>query len=103
MKGVQQGYELPAEAEDDVWSLNDRERKSLGIDPLPKTLYEAIGVMENSEMLAETVSSPPTNTLKTKPTISSSVSSRPWNVDRRMWLVMSSTGLRRRSGRKEAA
>jgi glutamine synthetase len=55
MKGIEEGYELPPGAEDDVWSLNDRERKSLGIDPLPKTLYEAINVMENSEMLAETL------------------------------------------------
>jgi glutamine synthetase len=55
MKGIEEGYDLPAEAEDDVWSLNDRERKSLGIEPLPKTLYEAINVMENSELLAETL------------------------------------------------
>jgi glutamine synthetase len=55
LKGIEEGYELPPGAEDDVWSLNDRERKALGIDPLPKTLYEAIGVMENSELLAETL------------------------------------------------
>ncbi len=55
MKGIEEGYEMPPEAEDDVWSLNDRERKSLGIEPLPKTLYEAISVMENSEFLAETL------------------------------------------------
>jgi glutamine synthetase len=55
MKGIEEGYELPPGAEDDVWSLNDRERKSLGIEPLPKTLYEAIHVMESSELLAETL------------------------------------------------
>ncbi|HEX4978257.1 MAG TPA: glutamine synthetase, partial [Nocardioides sp.] len=55
LKGVEEGYELPREAEDDVWSLNERERKSLGIDPLPKTLYEAIHVAESSELLAETL------------------------------------------------
>ena len=38
LKGIEEGYELPREAEDDVWSLNERERKSLGIDPLPKSL-----------------------------------------------------------------
>jgi len=53
MKGIEEGYELPREAEDDVWSLNERERKSLGIEPLPKTLYEAIHIAENSELLAE--------------------------------------------------
>ncbi|MFL6065088.1 MAG: glutamine synthetase family protein, partial [Friedmanniella sp.] len=55
MKGIEEGYDLPREAEDDVWSLNDRERKSLGIDPLPHNLSEAIAVAERSELLAETL------------------------------------------------
>ncbi len=55
MKGVDEGYELPPEAEDDVWSLNERERKALGIEPLPKSLYDAINIAENSELLAETL------------------------------------------------
>jgi glutamine synthetase len=55
MKGIEEGYDLPREAEDDVWGLNERERKSLGIDPLPKSLSEAIAVAENSELLAETL------------------------------------------------
>ena len=36
-----------------MWSLTERERKSLGIEPLPKSLYDAIGIAENSELLAE--------------------------------------------------
>ncbi len=55
LKGIEEGYDLPREAEDDVWSLNERERKSLGIDPLPRSLYEAIEVAESSELLAETL------------------------------------------------
>src|SRR3546814_16427229 len=55
MKGIEEEYELPREAEDDVWSLTERERKMLGIQPLPKTLYESIQVAENSELLAETL------------------------------------------------
>lgn len=55
MKGIEEGYDLPREAEDDVWSLSERERKSLGIDPLPKSLYDAIGIAESSELLAETL------------------------------------------------
>ena len=31
MKGIEEGYDLPREAEDDVWSLTERERKALGI------------------------------------------------------------------------
>lgn len=55
MKGIEEGYELPREAEDDVWSLTERERKALGIQPLPKSLYDAIGIAEDSELLAETL------------------------------------------------
>ena len=31
MKGLEEEYELPREAEDDVWSLTDSERKALGL------------------------------------------------------------------------
>ncbi|MGA8211217.1 MAG: glutamine synthetase family protein [Nocardioidaceae bacterium] len=55
MKGIEEDYELPREAEDDVWSLNNRERQSLGIDPLPSSLATAIEVAEGSELLAETL------------------------------------------------
>ena len=55
MKGIEEGYDLPREAEDDVWALTERERKSLGIDPLPENLDEAIGMAEDSELLAETL------------------------------------------------
>ena len=55
MKGIDEGYELPREAEDDVWNLTERERKSLGIAPLPKNLNEAIEVAESSELLADTL------------------------------------------------
>ncbi|MFI5623264.1 type I glutamate--ammonia ligase [Nocardioides sp. NPDC051685] len=55
MKGIEEGYELPREAEDDVWALTERERKSLGIEPLPENLDEAIGMAEDSELLAETL------------------------------------------------
>ena len=55
MKGIKEDYELPREAEDDVWTLTERERKSLGIAPLPSSLSEAISVAEDSELLAETL------------------------------------------------
>ncbi|MDX6235790.1 MAG: glutamine synthetase, partial [Kribbellaceae bacterium] len=53
LKGIEEGYELPREAEDDVWSLTDRERRALGIKPLPSSLAEAIHAMEDSELVAE--------------------------------------------------
>ncbi len=55
LKGVQEGYELPPGAEDDVWSLTESERRALGIDPLPQNLHEAILAMERSELVAETL------------------------------------------------
>lgn len=55
LKGIENDYELPPEAEDDVWALTERERKSLGIEPLPRSLHDAIAVAEGSELLAETL------------------------------------------------
>ncbi|MFT4189511.1 MAG: type I glutamate--ammonia ligase [Aeromicrobium sp.] len=55
LKGVEEGYELPPETEDDVWSLSERERKALGIPSLPRNLDEAIRTMENSDLAAETL------------------------------------------------
>ncbi len=53
LKGVEEGYELPPGADDDVWALTDAERRALGIDPLPQSLTEAIRLMERSELVAE--------------------------------------------------
>ena len=46
LKGIEEGYELPPGAEDDVWSLSDAERKAMGYETLPGNLSEAIDVME---------------------------------------------------------
>ena len=55
MKGIEEGYELPPEAEDDVWALTDSERRALGFSPLPASLDHAIEYMESSELVAETL------------------------------------------------
>ena len=55
MKGIEEGYELPPEAEDDVWALTDSERRALGYHPLPASLDHAIEYMEESELVAETL------------------------------------------------
>ena len=55
LKGIEEGYQLPEETEDNVWTLTDGERRALGIDPLPASLADAIGVMERSELVAETL------------------------------------------------
>jgi len=55
LKGIEEGYDLPEGAEDNVWTLTDGERRALGIDPLPASLADAIAVMERSELIAETL------------------------------------------------
>jgi len=55
LKGIEEGYELPEGAEDDVWSLTAGERHAMGLDPLPASLSEAIRAMETSELVAETL------------------------------------------------
>ncbi len=53
LKGIEEGYELSPETEDDVWSLSDMERRAMGIEPLPQSLDHAIRKLESSELAAE--------------------------------------------------
>jgi len=55
LKGIEEGYELPRGAEDDVWALTEPERRALGMNPLPSSLNQAILVMKRSELVAETL------------------------------------------------
>ncbi|RKE09866.1 type I glutamate--ammonia ligase [Catellatospora citrea] len=53
MKGIEEGYELPPGAEDDVWALSSAERRAMGYSALPENLSEAIDVMAGSELVAD--------------------------------------------------
>ncbi|GAA2370241.1 type I glutamate--ammonia ligase [Catellatospora methionotrophica] len=53
MKGIEEGYELPPGAEDDVWALSSSERRAMGYSALPENLSEAIDVMAGSELVAD--------------------------------------------------
>jgi glutamine synthetase len=55
LKGIEEGYELPAEAEGDIASLTAVERRALGYRPLPENLHRALHYMEESELVAETL------------------------------------------------
>ncbi len=55
LAGIENEYELPEPAEDDVWALTDRQRQAMGIKPLPKNLDSAVRAMESSELVAETL------------------------------------------------
>jgi glutamine synthetase len=53
LRGIENDYELPPGAEDDVWALTPAERRALGIGPLPQSLSDACNVMQGSELVAE--------------------------------------------------
>ncbi|MEY4312511.1 MAG: hypothetical protein RLZZ319_20 [Actinomycetota bacterium] len=55
LKGIEEGYELPPEAEGDIASLTSMERRALGYRPLPESLHRALHAMEESELVAETL------------------------------------------------
>jgi glutamine synthetase len=55
LKGIENQYELPPEAENNVWALSDAERRALGYNQLPASLDHAIQLMEESELVAETL------------------------------------------------
>ncbi len=55
LRGIAEEYDLIEATEDDVWELTDAERRALGIEPLPQSLDAAIGLMEKSELVAETL------------------------------------------------
>jgi len=55
LKGIEEGYELPDEAEENPWELTDAERRALGYQQLPSSLESAVSLMEDSELVAETL------------------------------------------------
>jgi glutamine synthetase len=55
LKGIEDGYDLPPEAEANLFELTDEELAKLGIDQLPQSLSDALKVMEHSELVADTL------------------------------------------------
>jgi len=55
LKGIDEGYELPPEATDDVYDLTESERRARGIVQLPGDLSDALSEMEASDLVAETL------------------------------------------------
>jgi glutamine synthetase len=53
LKGVDDGYQLPPEATNNIFEMTPEERAAEGIASLPQSLGEAIDVMEGSELVAE--------------------------------------------------
>jgi glutamine synthetase len=55
LRGIEKGYELPPEAEDNIYEMTEAERHAAGITSLPRNLDEALHAMEESELVAETL------------------------------------------------
>ena len=55
LEGIDQGYELPPEATDNIYEMTHQERRARGIDQLPGDLSEALAEMERSELVARTL------------------------------------------------
>jgi glutamine synthetase len=53
LKGVEEGYDLPPEATNNIYEMTPEERAADGIGSLPQSLAEAVRVMEGSELVAE--------------------------------------------------
>jgi glutamine synthetase len=53
LKGVEEGYDLPPEATNNIYELTAEERAAEGIVSLPQNLADALSVMEDSELVAE--------------------------------------------------
>ncbi len=53
LRGIEQEYELPPEATNDIYSMSDAERASAGIVPLPESLPEALAEMQRSDLVHE--------------------------------------------------
>jgi glutamine synthetase len=55
LRGIEEGYELPPEADENLFTLSREQRMAKGIDSLPSNLKEAVDEMERSKLLADTL------------------------------------------------
>ncbi len=51
LRGIQQGYELPGELEENLAEMTPSEARRRGMEMLPSSLAEAVDVMEGSELV----------------------------------------------------
>jgi glutamine synthetase len=53
LKGIDEGYELPPEATDNIYEMSEAERRAGGIVQLPADLHDALQEMERSDLVAD--------------------------------------------------
>jgi glutamine synthetase len=55
LKGIEEGYTLRPQVEEDIYEMHADERKKHGIDSLPGSLQEAVDAFEKSKLVRETL------------------------------------------------
>ncbi len=55
LKGIEEEYEIPPEASNNIYEMGEDERREAGIEHLPEDLHDAIRAAEGSRLLAETL------------------------------------------------
>jgi glutamine synthetase len=55
MRGVHEGYELPEEADANLFEIDDDVLEKLGINQLPQSLNDALNIMERSTLVQESL------------------------------------------------
>jgi glutamine synthetase len=55
LAGIENGYELPAEASENLFAMDESSLRELGIAPLPSNLSDAVDAMEASELVRTTL------------------------------------------------
>ena len=55
LAGIENEYDLPLEASNNIYEMSDDERRAAGIESLPEDLYEAIRIAERSDLVRETL------------------------------------------------
>jgi glutamine synthetase len=53
LQGVREGYDLPSEADANLFEMSDADLAKLGIDQLPQSLSDSLKVMERSTLVQE--------------------------------------------------
>jgi glutamine synthetase len=53
LRGIQEGYELPVEADANLFEMDNDVLEKMSIHQLPQSLNEALHVMENSTLVAD--------------------------------------------------
>ena len=53
LRGIKEGYELPQEADANLFEIGDDMLEKLGIEQLPQSMSDALRVMERSDLVAE--------------------------------------------------